>query len=112
MSSSKRPPALKVGATDGSAPGAVHTDDGALFRQAMQGVRPHRAANRVGRAQPRVEARARSREADDAEVMRELLLDPDPDVLEHGETLHYRAAGVQDSVLRRLRRGHYRLQRD
>lgn len=90
----------------------IDDEDEGLFRKAMQGVRRHRTGERIGRGPPRVEARARSREADDAAVMRELLLDPDPDVLEHGETLHYRAPGVHDGVLRRLRRGHYRLQRD
>jgi DNA-nicking Smr family endonuclease len=60
-------------------------------------------------ARSRPEPRARSREADDLEVLREMLLEPDPELLEHGETLQYRAEGVQDGVLRRLRRGHYRL---
>ncbi|MEQ1440222.1 Smr/MutS family protein [Fontimonas sp. SYSU GA230001] len=78
----------------------------------MHDVRRHVPAARADTSGPRPDARPRSREADDAEVMRELLLDPDPELLEHGETLQYRAPGVQDGVLRRLRRGHYRIERD
>ncbi|MFA5939385.1 MAG: Smr/MutS family protein [Sinimarinibacterium sp.] len=83
-----------------------------MFRQAMMDVRRHVPTPRADTTAPRPEPRARSLEADNAEVMRELLLDPDPELLEHGETLQYRAPGVQDGVLRRLRRGHYRRERD
>lgn len=48
--------------------------------------------------------------ADDLEVLKELLADPDPDIVDSGDTLLYRAHGVQDSVMRRLRRGHYRIE--
>lgn len=105
---------LEAGAKDGAGLRRTHTtdDDAELFRQAMRGVRRRVSPVRADTAAPRPEPRARSREADDAEVMRELLLDPDPELLEHGETLQYRAHGVQDGVLRRLRRGHYRVERD
>ncbi|MEW6166297.1 MAG: Smr/MutS family protein [Pseudomonadota bacterium] len=101
----------KSGATDhGShATHAVDEDDLALFRQATRDVRPIAPPARAVLARSRPEPRARSREADDLEVLREMLLEPDPELLEHGETLQYRAQGVQDGVLRRLRRGHYRL---
>lgn len=87
-------------------------NDAELFRAAMQGVRPHSPSGRIHPDPRKPEARARHREADDLEVLREMLLDPDPELLEHGETLQYRAPGVQDGVLRRLRRGHYRIERD
>jgi DNA-nicking Smr family endonuclease len=87
-------------------------DDSQLFRQAMQGVRPRRPSARIAPAPGRPEPRPLQREADDRAVLRELLDEPDPELLEHGETLQYRAAGVQDGVLRRLRRGHYRIERD
>lgn len=42
--------------------------------------------------------------------MTELLDDPvNLEELEYGETLSYRADGVQEAVIRRLRRGHYRI---
>lgn len=87
-------------------------EDAELFRTAMQGVRPRAPTARVHTDSRKPEPRARYREADDLEVLREMLLDPDPELLEHGETLHYRAPGIQDGVLRRLRRGHYRIERD
>jgi DNA-nicking Smr family endonuclease len=42
--------------------------------------------------------------------MRELLMDLEPDRWESGDTLLYRADGVQDGVMRKLRRGQYRIQ--
>ena len=85
-------------------------DDAELFRQAMRDVRPLAPSERIARRSlPRPPPIARSRAADDREVIDSLLAEPDPEWLEHGETLQYRAPGVQDGVLRRLRRGHYRL---
>ena len=89
--------------------GPPPSDDATLFRLAMQGVRLHRPAER---ARDRVAAplpHARQRQADDLAVLQELLRDTEPDDIESGDTLLYRAPGVQDGVLRRLRRGHYRI---
>ena len=85
-------------------------DDYDAFRAAMRDVRPHGPSERVSgtRVPPAPEAR-HSRE-DEAAVLRELLSGPDPDSFECGETLSYRAPGVQTSVLRHLRRGGYRLE--
>src|SRR3546814_8851977 len=52
---------------------------------------------------------ARQRQLDELDVLRELLADTEPDEIESGDTLHYRVPGVQDAVMRRLRRGHYRI---
>ena len=87
-------------------------DDTELFRQAMRGVRRLPPSAHTDAAPPRPPPRARQREADDREVLASLLAEPDADSLEHGETLQYRAPGVQDAVLRRLRRGHYRIERE
>ena len=88
-------------------------DDSALFRQAMQGVRPRKPSARVAANSRQPEPQPRQREADDRAVLAALLQEPDPEwLVEHGETLQYQAEGVQDGVLRRLRRGHYRVQRD
>ncbi|HEY1075856.1 MAG TPA: Smr/MutS family protein [Fontimonas sp.] len=85
-------------------------DDFALFRQATRDVRRAKPSDRAdtGLAKPRPQARQQA--LDDAEVLRELLLEPDPEALEHGETLQYRAPGQPEAVLRRLRRGHYRIE--
>ncbi len=91
---------------------ANEDDDSSLFRLATRDVRPLTPSSRIEANPRKPEPHARSREADDLEVLREMLLDPDPEWLEHGETLQYRVPGVQDGVLRRLRRGHYRVERD
>ena len=89
---------------------SASNDDRQAFLAAMGDVRPHRAAARVSVRRAAPPPVARSAEADARAVMAELLADPvDIDALEYGETLSYRAQGVQESVLRRLRRGHYRV---
>ncbi|MDP9141660.1 MAG: Smr/MutS family protein [Pseudomonadota bacterium] len=85
-------------------------DDTELFRQATRDVRRAKPSERADTGLPKPKASARQQQLDDAEVLRELLMDPDPDVLEHGETLQYRAPGQPESVLRRLRRGDYRIE--
>ncbi len=84
-------------------------DDAELFRQAMRDVRRRPPSDRVDKRPPPPSPQARQREADDREVLASLLAEPDPEWLEYGETLQYRASGVQDGVLRKLRRGHYRV---
>lgn len=85
-------------------------DDRQAFLTAMGDVRRHRSGTRLSVQRPAPPPIARSAEADARAVMAELLADPvDIDDLEYGETLSYRAEGVQEGVLRRLRRGHYRI---
>lgn len=55
-------------------------------------------------------ARALMREADDAAVMDSLLDPPDWQIAETGDELLHRGPGVQDSVIRQLRRGQYSVQ--
>ena len=85
-------------------------DDAALFRAAMAGVRRKPAGAHVSQRGGPVSARPRQSEIDEQEVLRELLLEPDPESLESGDTLAYRMQGVQDSVFRKLRRGQYAIQ--
>src|SRR3546814_9377962 len=82
-------------------------DDNALFRLAMLGVRRHRPTARAGTNKPAPQPIARQRQLDELDVLRELLADTEPDEIERGDTLHYRVPGVQDAVMRRLRRRHY-----
>lgn len=84
-------------------------DDADLFRLATLGVRVQPPSQRYSERTPPPAPEPRQRRADEQEVLRELLAEPDPDILESGDTLSYRAPGVQDGVMRRLRRGHYRL---
>ena len=92
------------------------SDDSAdLFRLATRGVRPlssGRNKNRLPLYNPRPPAQARFTRADQQAVLRESLrpitdANLDPALLETGEELSFRRPGVIDSVLRKLRRGHF-----
>ena len=88
------------------------TDEARLFREAVRGVRPLKSGAPELRA-PKVRAQARFTRADRAAVLRESLHgeQADPDVA-GGEELVFRRPQVQPGVLRRLRRGEYRVQRE
>lgn len=90
---------------------APDEDDSALFREAVRDVRPKAPSEHVTLGGQRLSTRPRQREADDREVMRELLEEPS-ELFESGDTLSYRADGIQDSVYRKLRRGQYRLEKE
>lgn len=85
-------------------------DDSLSFAEAMHGVRRHAPTVHVTLDGRKLSTRPRQTELDEIAVMQELLSGPEPEELESGDTLVYRAAGVQDGVLRRLRRGHYRIE--
>jgi len=86
-------------------------DEQDLFRQAMRDVRPLPPAQRVAPPRRRTAARARFMRAERAAVLRESLAPPAPDLdIQPGDALHYRQAGVPETVLRRLRRGDYRIE--
>jgi DNA-nicking Smr family endonuclease len=81
-----------------------------LFRDAVKDVRrlAHKPRARAPVSHP--PPRARLTEEDEADVMRHLLDgDVEPADMENGEELSYRQEGVQQGVLRRLKRGHYRV---
>jgi DNA-nicking Smr family endonuclease len=83
-----------------------------LFREAVRGVRPLAARSPQPRP-PRARPRARFARADRAAVLRESLESPDVDPeLAGGEALVFRRPHVQPGVLRKLRRGEYRVQRE
>jgi DNA-nicking Smr family endonuclease len=88
------------------------TEEARLFRQAVRGVRPLRADNLPPRP-PRARPAARFTRADRAAVLRESLdlQGADPEQLT-GEALAFRRPQIAPGVLRRLRRGDYRVQRE
>lgn len=85
-------------------------DDVDAFRSAMRDIRLRGPSERVPTRPLPPPPEPRHSRADEAAVLAELLNGPDPEHFESGETLSYRAPGVQESVLRHLRRGGYRLE--
>src|SRR6202050_5855192 len=86
-------------------------DEGRLCREAMRGGDPPNAPPRVppGKRNPR--ARARFARAERAAVLQESLTGgADLYEVQPGDELLFRRAGVPEMVLRRLRRGTYRVE--
>lgn len=87
--------------------------DAELFREAMRDVAPLKRTQRHVPARPKPPPRARFTRADEAAVLEEsLTLAPGELAVETGDELSYRQPGVAESVLRRLRRGDYRVDRE
>ena len=88
----------------------VDAADAALFREATRDVRPL-GDDRLPVPRAKPPARARFTRADRQAILEESL-DPQPDemIAATGEAAAYTRAGVQHAVLRKLRRGHYRIQ--
>jgi DNA-nicking Smr family endonuclease len=91
-------------------------DEAELFRRAMQDVRPLKprqrepAAPASGRRRSG-QARARFARAERAAVLAESLLSPGPFIdAQPGDELLFRRSGVPETVVRRLRRGSYRVE--
>ncbi|MEY3220866.1 MAG: hypothetical protein RIT27_2223 [Pseudomonadota bacterium] len=79
----------------------------ALFRENMQDVKPLEYNGIMPRA-PRLKPIPKQLYRDEANIFHDMLSDIyDPSDVETGEELIYLKNGVQRSVLRKLRRGHY-----
>ncbi|HEV7431591.1 MAG TPA: Smr/MutS family protein [Steroidobacteraceae bacterium] len=86
-------------------------DERDLFRAAMRGVRPLSTPERASPARRKPPPRARQTRAERAAVLSESLAPPDTDLdIQPGDSMQYRQAGVPETVLRRLRRGDYRIE--
>ena len=91
------------------------TDDARLFREAVRDVKPldgaAQAADQPASRRRRPRPAARFSRADRLAVLEESLSDEflDP-ALASGEELVFHRAGIQPSMLRKLRRGDYRVQ--
>jgi len=82
-----------------------------LFREAMSDVKPIKARARVATAPRKPPARARFTAADRAMVLVESLQGlGDGEILDTGDEISFRRPGVQDSVMKKLRRGEYRVE--
>lgn len=98
----EKPPAIE--------PAAAVADDTDLLREAYAGVRPlqHDVVDLRPPAPAAVPAQSRR---DRQAVLEEmLLLDPGQGEMETGEELLFRRNGVQDGVIRKLRRGQISIQ--
>ena len=79
-----------------------------LFREATRDVK--RLATRTRPAKPKPKPAAKFTRADRQAVLRESLEGPeDPGLLESGEEISFRRAGVSETVLKRLKRGHFKV---
>ena len=88
------------------------SDDASLFREAVRGVKPLGSRAPLPRP-PRARPRALFTRADRAAVLRESLAGDNADPqLAGGEELVFHRPPVQPAMLRRLRRGEYRVQRE
>jgi DNA-nicking Smr family endonuclease len=88
----------------------VADDDRRLFREAVRDVKRLRSdKQRLHPPKPR--ARARFARLDELEVLRESLeLGPGDLLVETAEELRFKRAGVSDALLRKLRRGQFRVE--
>lgn len=81
--------------------------DRELFRKAVKGASPL-SQDRITQPKSRPAPKPRFRDADEQEVLKDMLSDPiDPADLETGEELLFARSGLQHNVLRKLRRGQY-----
>jgi DNA-nicking Smr family endonuclease len=82
-----------------------------LFREAMQDVKPMPEQPRATVVKRKPPARARFTAADRAQVLVESLQGfGEADVLDSGDEISFRRNGVQDGVMRKLKRGEYRVE--
>jgi DNA-nicking Smr family endonuclease len=85
--------------------------DAELFREAMRDVKPLEQRARVPLARRKPPARARFTAADRALVLVESLQGfGEGEIQDSGDEISFRRPGVQDSVMRKLKRGEYRVE--
>lgn len=90
---------------------AAKDDERDLFRAAMRGVRPLATPPRAKSAPRKPPPRARQTRAERAAVLLESLAPPAADLdIQPGDSTQYRQPGVPETVLRRLRRGEFRIE--
>jgi DNA-nicking Smr family endonuclease len=91
----------------------VTEEEAALFAAAMRDVKPLRHQPKVLPQKKRRSARATFSRREQADVLRESLQGASQDPLvAAGDELVFRREGIQDDVIRKLRRGQYRVERE
>jgi len=90
--------------------GKRNDPDAAAFEEAMRDVKPIAARARVELTTRKPPAKARFTAADRAMVLVESLQEPVGDVGDTGDEISFRRPGVQDGVMRKLKRGEYRVE--
>lgn len=86
-------------------------DDAALFRAAVRGTRPLKPVAIPARTKPVPAARARFARAERRAVLAESLGPPGPFIeTQPGDELLFQRDGIAPMVMRRLRRGDYRIE--
>jgi DNA-nicking Smr family endonuclease len=87
------------------------SEDSDLFREAMRDVKPIAPRARAPVAKRKPPARARFTAADRALVLVESLQGMgEGDFTDTGDEITFRRAGIQDGVMRKLKRGEYRVE--
>jgi len=84
--------------------------DAALFQAAMRDVKPLTQRPRPAATKRKPPARARFTAEDRARVLVESLQGFDGDITDTGDEISFRRDGVQDGVMRKLKRGEYRVE--
>jgi DNA-nicking Smr family endonuclease len=81
-----------------------------IFREAVSDVKPIAHGVRVPAARRKPPARALFTAAERAQVLVESLQGLDGDFSDTGDEISFRRGGVQDGVMRKLKRGEYRVE--
>jgi DNA-nicking Smr family endonuclease len=84
--------------------------DATVFQEAMRGVKPIAARAQVPPARRKPPAKARFTAADRAMVLVESLQGPLGEIGDTGDEISFRRDGVQNGVMRKLKRGEYRVE--
>jgi DNA-nicking Smr family endonuclease len=85
--------------------------DADVFREAMEGVKPIASRARVPPGKRKPPPKARFTAADRAMVLVESLQVPHAgEMTDTGDEISFRRSGVQDNVMRKLKRGEYRVE--
>jgi len=88
----------------------ISDEDSALFRKSIGDAKPLKQDSFIA-DKPKPKAHPAKREADNIAVIEAMSnADFDSSLLERGDELIYTSPGVQNNILKKLRRGHYKIE--
>jgi len=88
----------------------ISDEDSALFRKSVGDAKPLKQDSFIA-DKPKPKAQATKREADNLVFIEEMSnADFDSTLLERGDQLIFTRPGVQNNILKKLRRGHYKIE--